>query len=203
MTDKRVLYSAGVYDDAEVQAVLSVMTKEKGSLAIGKHVQAMEERVAELFGKRHGVMCNSGSSALFLAVELLDLPRGSEVITSPLTFSTDLSAIVRAGLVPAFVDVERDTFNLDVSRIEQMISERTRAILVPNLAGGSPDWDEIRAVADRHGLFVIEDSCDALGPTLRGTPTGTRSDISVTSSRFRTSSPVPGTAAWSWSTTQT
>jgi CDP-6-deoxy-D-xylo-4-hexulose-3-dehydrase len=181
MTNKRVLYSAGVYDDAEVSAVMSVLTKEKGSLAIGKNVAGMEERVSTLFGKRYGVMCNSGSSALFLAVELLDLPRGSEVITSPLTFSTDLSAIVRAGLVPVFVDVAADTFNMDSSGIEEMISERTRAILVPNLAGGTPDWDDIRAIADRHSLWVIEDSCDALGPTLRGTPTGTRSHISVTS----------------------
>jgi CDP-6-deoxy-D-xylo-4-hexulose-3-dehydrase len=77
--------------------------------------------------------------------------------------------------------VAADTFNLDSAGIEEMISERTRAILVPNLAGGAPDWDHIRALADRHSLRVIEDSCDALGPTLRGTPTGARSDISVTS----------------------
>ena len=84
-------------------------------------------------------------------------------------------------LVPAFVDVEPDTFNIDVDGIEAMISPRTRAILAPNLIGNAPDWDRIRAIADAHGLKVIEDSCDALGATLRGTPTGTRSDISVTS----------------------
>jgi CDP-6-deoxy-D-xylo-4-hexulose-3-dehydrase len=181
MVDKRVLYSQGVYDDAEVQAVLGVMNQQPGSLSIGKNVAAMEERVAQLFGKQLGIMCNSGSSALFLAVELLDLPKGSEVITSPLTFSTDLSSLARAQLVPVFVDVEPDTFNVDARRIEEMVTDRTRAILVPNLAGGAPDWDIIRQVADRHHLQVIEDSCDALGATLRGTPTGARSDISVTS----------------------
>jgi CDP-6-deoxy-D-xylo-4-hexulose-3-dehydrase len=181
MAGKRVLYAAGVYDEAEVQAVLGVMTKEPGSLLPGKNVEAMEARVAGLFGKSYGVMCNSGSSALFLAVELLGLPAGAEVITSPLTFSTDISSLVRSGLVPVFVDIEPDTFNLDASGIEAMVSEKTRAILVPNLAGGAPDWDEIRKVADRHDLKVVEDSCDALGPTLRGAPTGTRSDISVTS----------------------
>jgi CDP-6-deoxy-D-xylo-4-hexulose-3-dehydrase len=126
-------------------------------------------------------MCNSGSSALFLAVELLGLPTGSEVITSALTFSTDISCLVRAGLVPVLVDVEPDTFNVDAIKIEAMVSDRTRAILLPNLAGGTPDWDLVRQVADRHGLKVIEDSCDALGAMLRGTPTGRRSDISVTS----------------------
>ena len=126
-------------------------------------------------------MCNSGSSALYLAVELLDLPPGSEVITSPLTFSTDLAPLIRSDLTPVFVDVELDTFNVDVDGIEALIGDATRAILIPNLAGNAPDWDRIRALADRYHLRVVEDSCDVLGARLRGTPTGTRSDISVTS----------------------
>ena len=181
MSEERVLYSQGVYGQTEIDAVLGVLDGSSGSLSIGKNVAAMEERVAALFGKQFGVMCNSGSSALFLAVELLDLAQGSEVITSPCTFSTDISSLVRAGLVPVFVDVEPDTFNVDVTQIEPMLSEHTRAILLPNLAGGCPDWDVVRDIADRHGLKVIEDSCDALGATLRGSPTGTRSDISLTS----------------------
>ena len=89
--------------------------------------------------------------------------------------------MVRAGIVPAFVDVTPDTFQIDVDGIEEMIGPRTKAILAPNLIGNAPDWDRIREIADRHGLMVVEDSCDALGLTLRGTPTGTRSDISLTS----------------------
>lgn len=88
-------------------------------------------------------MCNSGSSGLYLAVELLGLPAGSEIITSPLTFSTDIAPIVRAGLVPVFVDVEPNTFNVDVTKIEAMVTEKTGAILMPNLAGNCPDWDVI------------------------------------------------------------
>ncbi|MEU0934218.1 MULTISPECIES: DegT/DnrJ/EryC1/StrS family aminotransferase [unclassified Embleya] len=178
---KRVVYTTAVYDQAEIDAVVSVLTEGQNGLRVGPRVAEMERRVADLFGKRHGVMVSSGSAALFLAVDLLDLPPGSEVITSPLTFSTDLSCLLRAGLVPVFVDVEPDTFQIDVTRIEEMIGERTRAILVPNLAGNAPDWDAIRDIADRHGLKVVEDSCDAVGSTLRGTPTGTRADISVTS----------------------
>ena len=181
MTDRRILYATAVYDHLEIEAVLGVLQDGTGTLRIGKNVAEMERRVAELFGKAGGVMCNSGSSALYLAVELLDLPAGTEVITSPLTFSTDLAPLIRAGLVPVFVDVEPDTFNVDVAAIESMIGPKTRAILMPNLAGNAPDWDGIREIADRYGLAVIEDSCDALGARLRGTPTGTRSDISVTS----------------------
>jgi CDP-6-deoxy-D-xylo-4-hexulose-3-dehydrase len=178
---RRIEYAGSVHDEREVDAVVGVLRGGATALRIGRNVRAFEARIAELFGKRRGVMCNSGSSALYLAVELLGLQPGDEVITSAVTFSTDVAPLVRAGLVPAFVDVEPDTFNVDVAAIESMVSDRTKAVLIPNLIGNVPDWDAIRSIADTHGLLVIEDSCDALGSTLRGTPTGTRSDISVTS----------------------
>jgi CDP-4-dehydro-6-deoxyglucose reductase, E1 len=178
---RRIDYAGSVHDDAEIEAVVAVLRGGPTALRIGARVRAFESGVAALFGKRRGVMCNSGSSALYLAVELLGAGPGDEVVTSAVTFSTDVAPLVRAGLVPAFVDVEPDTFNIDVDGIEAMISDRTVAILAPNLIGNAPDWDRIRAIADARHLRVIEDSCDALGATLRGTPTGTRSDISVTS----------------------
>jgi CDP-6-deoxy-D-xylo-4-hexulose-3-dehydrase len=178
---RRIDYAGSVHDEREIEAVVAVLRGGPQALRIGKQVRAFEEGVAALFGKRRGVMCNSGSSALYLAVELLGLQPGDEVITSPVTFSTDIAPLVRAGLVPVFVDVDADTYNIDVDAIEAMIGPRTRAVLVPNLIGNVPDWDRIRAISDAHGLQVVEDSCDALGSTLRGTPTGTRSDISVTS----------------------
>jgi CDP-6-deoxy-D-xylo-4-hexulose-3-dehydrase len=180
-TARRVEYAGSVHDEREIEAVVGVLRGGATALRIGRNVRAFEAGVAELFGKRRGIMCNSGSSALYLAVELLGLQPGDEVITSAVTFSTDVAPLVRAGLVPVFVDVEPDTFNVDVAAIEPMVSARTKAVLVPNLIGNVPDWDAIRSIADAHGLLVVEDSCDALGSTLRGTPTGTRSDISVTS----------------------
>jgi len=178
---RRIEYAGSVHDEREIEAVLGVLRGGPTALRIGRNVRAMETRVAELFGKRGGVMCNSGSSALYLAVELLGLEPDDEVVTSAVTFSTDVASILRAGLVPAFVDVRPDTFQIDEGGIEEMIGPRTRAILAPNLIGNAPDWDRIRAIANRHDLKVVEDSCDALGLTLRGTPTGTRSDISLTS----------------------
>jgi len=178
---RRIDYAGSVHDEREIDAVVAVLRGGPQALRIGKSVRAFEQAIADLFGKRRGIMCNSGSSALYLAVELLGLVPGDEVITPALTFSTDIAPLVRAGLVPVFVDVEADTYNVDVDAIEAMIGPRTKAILVPNLIGNVPDWDRIRAIADTHDLQVIEDSCDALGSTLRGTPTGTRSDISVTS----------------------
>ncbi|MGO9507830.1 MAG: DegT/DnrJ/EryC1/StrS family aminotransferase [Mycobacterium sp.] len=177
----RVTYARSVHDEEEVNACLEVLRGGPLALKIGKNVAEMERRVADVYGKKLGLMCNSGSSALYLALELLDLPKGSEVITSPLTFSTDVSPIVRGGWVPVFVDVEPDTYNVDVSRIEELITGKTKAMLFPNLAGNAPDWDAIHDIANRHGLKVIEDSCDCIGTSLRGTKTGSRTDITVTS----------------------
>jgi CDP-6-deoxy-D-xylo-4-hexulose-3-dehydrase len=177
----RIEYAGSVHDEQEIEAVVEVLRGGPTALRIGKRTREMERLVAELFGKRRGIMCNSGSSALYLAIELLGLSEGDEIITSPLTFSTDIAPMIRSRLVPVFVDVTPDTYQIDVERIERNLGPRTRAILAPNLTGNCPDWDGIRALADRHGLAVVEDSCDCLGATQDRSPTGTRSDISVTS----------------------
>ena len=177
----RVIYAQASHGEREIAAVNQVLRGGPQALRIGPNVAEMERRVASIFGKRQGLMCNSGSSAMLLAFALLDLPRGSEVITAPLTFSTDIGVLYHLGLTPVFVDVEADTFNADVTRIEELISPATRAIFLPNLAGNAPDWDVVRDIADRHGLLVVEDSCDAMGPVLRGRPTSERSDLTATS----------------------
>ena len=184
MTDqptRKIEYAGSVHDEREIAAVVEVLRGGPTALRIGRNVREMERRVAALLGKRRGVMCNSGSSALYLAIEVLGLEPGDEIITSAVTFSTDVAPMLKKGVVPAFVDVTPDTFQIDAARIEEMVGPRTRAILAPDLIGNCPDWDAIRGIADRHGLKVIEDSCDALGQTLRGTPTGLRADIALTS----------------------
>jgi CDP-6-deoxy-D-xylo-4-hexulose-3-dehydrase len=174
----RVNYGQAVYGEEEIAAVVRAL---QTSTQMGAHVRDMERQVADLFAKRHGIMVNSGSSANYLAIEILGLPRGSEVITPALTFATTVAPIVRAGLIPAFVDSAPGTYCIDVDAIEAMITPRTRALMIPSLIGNLPDWDKIRAIADAHGLVVIEDSADTLGATLGGTSTGTRSHISTTS----------------------
>ena len=126
-------------------------------------------------------MVNSGSSANYLAIELLGLPHGAEVITPALTFATTVAPLVKNGLVPAFVDVEPDTFNIDAEQVEAMIGPNTKAMMVPSLIGNLPDWDRLAEIAAAHELLVVEDSADTLGATLRGASTGTRSHISTTS----------------------
>ncbi len=174
----RVNYGQTVHGREEIDAVVEVL---ESSTQMGPRVREMQEKVAALFSKSHGVMVNSGSSANYLAVEILGLPEGAEVITPALTFATTVAPLVRQRLVPAFVDAEEGTYNIDVDAIERMITDRTAAVMIPSLIGNLPDWRRIRSMADAHGLKVIEDSADTLGATIEGTSTGTWSDVSTTS----------------------
>lgn len=177
----RVLYAQALYGKEECDAVQQVLQRQALSLMCGAAVTQFEEKVAELFGKRHAFMVNSGSSANLLAIAALNLPPESEVITPALTFSTTVAPLIQYGLVPAFVDVRLDSFVIDESRIAQMITPRTRALLIPNLIGNLPNWDAIMALARRHGLLILEDSADTIGHSYDGTTTGKFSDIATTS----------------------
>jgi len=174
----RVPYAQSVHGQEEIDAVINVL---QTSTQMGKNVTEMEEKVAVMFNKKYGLMTNSGTSSLMLAAEAASLPKGSEVITAAFTFATTVTPILKNGLVPVFMDAEKDTLNIDASRVEDFITDNTSAIWIPNMLGNIPDWDIIREVADKHGLLVLEDSADTLGGTLRGTPTGDRTDISITS----------------------
>ena len=173
MTDRelaiRVPYGMSVHGEEEIAAVNRVLGT---STQLGKNVHALEERIAALFEKKHGIMVNSGSSALLLAAEIISLPEGSEVITPALTFSTTVSSLLKSDLVPAFVDVEEGTYCIDPAKIEEMIGPQTRVLSVPNLIGNIARWEEIAQIAGGYGQFLIEDSADTLGGTLNGRSSG-------------------------------
>ena len=174
----RVNYGQTVHGEEEIEAVVKVL---RTSTQMGENVRAMQVGVAELFAKKHGLMVNSGSSANYIAIEVLGLEEGDEVITPALTFATTVAPIVRNRLIPSFVDVEEGTYNINVNAIEEMITPKTKAVMIPSLIGNLPDWSRIREIADQHGLMVVEDSADTLGATINGASTGLHSDISTTS----------------------
>ena len=173
-----VPYGKTVHGEEEIEAVVKVL---RTSTQMGKHVRELEDKVAALFDKRFGIMVNSGSSANYLAVELLGLKQGDEVITPALTFSTTVAPLVKFGLVPAFVDVEPGTYNIDAGKVEEMINSNTKAMMIPNLLGNVPYWSKLGELANKYGLQVIEDSADTLGGTIHGKSTGSYSDMSTTS----------------------
>lgn len=174
----RVPYGFSVHGKPEIDAVVEVL---KGNTALGDKTIAFEAKVSSLFGKKHGVMVNSGSSANLLAFELLNLPKGSEVITPILTFATVVGPIIQKGLVPVFVDVDPSTYLVNLQQVEKAITSKTRALMIPSLMGNIPDMKRLAKLAKKHGLYFIEDSCDTLGGTFNSKPTGTYSDITTTS----------------------
>lgn len=173
-----VPYGKSIHGEEEIEAVVKVL---RTSTQMGPHVAEMETRVASLFDKPYGLMVNSGSTALYLAADLLDFPPGTEIITPVLTFSTTVAPLVKKGWIPVFVDVEEGTYNIDASQIESLITPQTRALWIPNLIGNLPDWPRLRALADKYGLVVVEDSADTLGATIQGQSSGAFSDFSTTS----------------------
>src|SRR3989338_9079302 len=174
----RIPYAQSVHGKKEINAVIEVL---RGNTAVGAHTAEFERRIARLFGKKYGIMVNSGSSANMLAVELMNLPEWSEVITPLLTFSTVVGPLVQKRLMPVFVDVVPGTYLLDIDQVEKAITKKTRALMVPSLLGNVPDLMRLRRIADAHKLILVEDSCDTLGATIGGKPTGKYSDITTTS----------------------
>jgi CDP-4-dehydro-6-deoxyglucose reductase, E1 len=158
-------------------------------LTTGRYARRFELELAKRLGARHALICNSGSSANLLAVSTLTSKRlggrrlvpGDEVITVAAGFPTTVNPIVLNRLVPVFVDVELGTYNLVPREVEAAIGPRTKAIIAAHTLGNPFPLDEVAAIAERHGLWLIEDNCDALGSTYRGRLTGTVGDLGTLS----------------------
>jgi CDP-6-deoxy-D-xylo-4-hexulose-3-dehydrase len=175
---KQISYAKTVYGQEEIDAVVKCLSE---STQMGNYSRKFEKEIANLFSKNYCLYVNSGSSALYIGIEAFAFPKGSEVITPALTFSTSVGCLIKNDLIPVFVDVEPLTYNMDVSQVEAQISDKTVAILAPNLMGNLCDWPAIRKIADKYNLVVIEDSADTLGATIEGKSSGFYSDMSITS----------------------
>jgi CDP-6-deoxy-D-xylo-4-hexulose-3-dehydrase len=173
-----VPYGTTVHGQEEIDAVVNVL---KTTTQMSKHVRELEQKVSALYNKKYGIGVNSGSSALYLAADLLNYEEGAEIITPALTFSTTVAPIVKRNWIPAFVDVEEGTYNLDADKVEEMITPKTKAMIIPNLIGNLPNWRQLREIADKHNLFVLEDSADTLGAEIDGASSGRFTDMSTTS----------------------
>jgi UDP-2-acetamido-2-deoxy-ribo-hexuluronate aminotransferase len=153
--------------------------RDHGQYIMGPEVAELEERLAAYTGARHCITVASGTEALLIALMALDLKPGDEVVTTPFTFAATAEMIVLLGGVPVFVDIEPDTCNIDVSQIEARITPRTRAIMPVSLYGQPADMDEINAIAQRHGLPVIEDAAQSFGADYAGPDGKTRKSCNL------------------------
>lgn len=149
------------YGQDEIQAVHKCL--EDGWIAgFGPRSTEFENKIAEFFGKKYGVFVNSGSSAVILALEALKIPKGSEIITPACTFSTTVAPIIQLGFKPVFCDVGLNTYVPTVDAVLACVTSNTKAILLPNLIGNLPDWENLRARLPRSDIWIIEDSADTI-----------------------------------------
>lgn len=174
----KITYGKNLYNELEISSVVKTLKK---TTQMGESVSNFEKKISKYFGKRYGLMVNSGTSALILAIQSLNIEKGSEIIVPCLNFGTAVSSIIICGHKPVFVDAEIDTLQIDISKITKKITKKTKAIMVPNLIGNVPDWKKIYQIAKKFNLLIIEDSADTLGASIENKPTGIYSDISITS----------------------
>ena len=162
--------------DSNIQNVL-----EHGQYILGPEVSVLEDRLAAYVGVKHCIGVSSGTDALMIALMAIGVGPGDEVITPAFTYIATAEAAAVLGAKPVYVDILPETFNLDPSKIESAITNRTKAILPVSLYGQCPDMDEINAIAENHDLVVIEDAAQSFGATYKGQRSGALSKISATS----------------------
>jgi CDP-6-deoxy-D-xylo-4-hexulose-3-dehydrase len=178
---KKIYYGKAIYNHKEIKAVNDVLIHNSLSLVDGKKVKLLEKKVAKLFGKKFGLMVNSGSSANLLALASLNFKKKSEIITPNLTFSTTVAPIYQLGLKPHFIGVEKNKFLADTSHIEKCVNKKTVGLMIPNLLGNIAQWKKINLIAKKYKLKIIEDSADTIGYSIKSKNTGNLSDIVTTS----------------------
>lgn len=154
---------------------------DTSSYIMGSKVGELEANLSKFVGVKHSIACSSGTDALVLALMALDIKAGDEVITSPFTFIATAEMIAFVGAKPVFVDIDEKTYNIDPSKIETAITNKTKAIIPVSIFGQTPDMDAINNIAKKHNLKVIEDAAQSFGAEYNGTKSCNLSDVACTS----------------------
>jgi dTDP-4-amino-4,6-dideoxygalactose transaminase len=163
--------------EREEELVLEVLRSRR--LSLGPWIERFEEQLAERVGAPYAAAVSSGTAGLHLLCKIAGVGPGDEVITSPLSFVASANCFILEGATPVFADVDPSTLNLDPGGVEAAITERTRAIVAVDMFGYPCELDELRALASRHGLVLIEDACESLGALYRGLPLGAHGPSAV------------------------
>ena len=176
-TTTRIPLSRPYLGEREEELVLDVL--RSGRLSLGPTIERFEELIAERTGAPHAVALSSGTAGLHLLARIAGVGPGDEVITSTFSFVASANCFVVEGATPVFADIDARTLNLDPGAVEAAVTERTKAIVAVDIFGYPCELDELRAIADRHGLVLIDDSCEALGAEYKGRPLGSHGPSSV------------------------
>ncbi|AMC01347.1 UDP-4-amino-4-deoxy-L-arabinose--oxoglutarate aminotransferase [Aerococcus viridans] len=173
--DTYLSYGKQTVDESDIQAVVDVL---KGDyLTTGPFVKEFEEKVADYVGAKYAVAVSNGTAALHMACFAAGIKEGDEVIVSSMTFAASANAVLYCGGTPVFADIDPVTYNIDPDRIEEKITDKTKAIIPVDFSGQSVDMDRIKEIADKHDLIIIEDAAHALGSEYKGRKVGSQADM--------------------------
>lgn len=180
---KKIRYGGSSCDSKEYKAVMKSVKQsiKSGGWQAGSEAKKLEAEASKFLGVKYGILTTSGSCAGLLALNALELPKGSEVIISACTFPTIFNIILQLGLVPVVVDAKLGTYNFDVDEVEKAITRKTKAIIAIHALGNPVDMPKLMKIAKKNKIYVIEDNCDGWGSTLNGKPIGSFGDVSITS----------------------
>ena len=161
----------------EIEAINQVLSTP--FLSIGPKIKEFEEKIANYIGTKYAIAVNSGTSGLHLCIRSLDIKDGDEVITSPFSFIASANCILFERAKPVFVDIDKNTLCIDVNKIEEKITKKTKAILAVDIFGHPAEWDELERIAKKYKLYLIEDSAEALGSEHKGKKCGSLGNVGV------------------------
>lgn len=170
-----IAYGKQTVDDKDIEAVIKVLKDEY--LTTGPYVKEFEERIATYVGSKYAVAVSNGTAALHMACYAAGIKEGDEVIVPAITFAASANCVLYCGGTPVFADIDPKTYNIDLKEIENKITKKTKAIIPVDYTGQSVDMDEIRKIADKHKLIVIEDGAHSLGSEYKGKKVGTKAHM--------------------------
>lgn len=168
--EKYLAYGRQYIDDKDIEAVVELLRGD--FLTTGPTVKEFEKKVANYVGAKYGVAVSNGTAALHMACHAAGIGLGDEVIVPAITFAASSNCVLYCGGTPVFVDIDSKTYNIDINKIEEKITDRTKAIIPVDFSGQAVDMDKIIEIAKKHNLTIIEDSAHALGSEYKGKKVG-------------------------------
>lgn len=175
--ENKLYYGHQYLDEADYRAVEEVLKSDY--LTCGPKIEELEDKLCKLTGAKHAVVCSNGTAALHIAAMAAGLKEGDELITTPITFAASANCALYTGARPVFADIDPETYNIDPTSVEAHITDRTKAVVGVDYTGQACRWDELRAIADKRGLVLIEDAAHAIGTCYKGRAVGSIADMTT------------------------
>ena len=175
--DQKIGYGRQSIDDADIQAVVDVLKSD--FLTCGPKLEEVERKLCEITGAKYAVLISNGTAALHAACYAAGIQNGDEVITTPITFAASANCALYCGARPVFADINPETYNISPEKIEEKITDRTKAVVAVDFTGQAVELDQIREICQKHHLILIEDGAHSIGTKYNGTPVGSIADLTT------------------------